>query len=117
MDEGTLVLLYFLAIGALALSLAVWVFRMGTRDRFISRKPFLKLAFWTIGLLVLVWLADWLIGKEQAFPLHIELLIAVAVGAGAFMVAATIWLAGFAYGRWRASRSDGVISRNRRPTR
>jgi hypothetical protein len=117
MDGGTLILLYFVAVGALALGLAVWVFRLGTRDRFITRKRFLNLAFWTIGLLMLVGLVNWSRGGKQEFPLHIDLLIGLAVGAAAFAIGSAIWFAGFCFGRWRASRSDGVISRNRRPPR
>lgn len=116
MDATTFGLLYLLAIGVFALGLVVWVFRLGTRDRFITRKPFLNLAFWTIAFLMFVGLMEWLTGREQDFPLHISLLITLAVGAMAFMIVAATWLAGFAYGRWRASRSEGVISRDRRPT-
>src|SRR5688572_28888117 len=106
MDVATWLLLVF---GGLALCLAVWLFRHGSRHRFITRKPFLHLGFWTIGMQVLLSIGDWLIRGIGDVPLFFRAIFAVAT----FAIGASIWLTGFFYGRWRTSRSDGVISRNR----
>ena len=95
----------FLLIGILIwLCAAALTFRHGARQRFISEIPLATIALWTIGLSLLPTLSDWMKGRPTE-----DWLLATAVAAVLFITACIIWLAGFFFGRWRASRRDGIV--------
>jgi len=101
----TLLVWLVLLIGPLVwLCAAALTFRHGARQRFISAMPIIPIALWTIGLSLLPALRDWLRGKPTE-----DWFIVAVVAAALFITACVVWLAGFFFGRFRASRRDGIV--------
>lgn len=82
----------------------VVLFRHGARQRFVLAIPFGSLALFTFGVQMISYVLDWLAGDTNG-----SLLDRLVATATVFAACSIIWLAGFFFGRWRASRREGIL--------
>jgi cyanate permease len=89
------------------LACAAWVFRHGTRSSHLNSIPLIRLVFYSLGLPLAASLFEWATGDPEKVPV----LTTLAVGGLYFVTASGVWLAGFFFGRWRAAKYRGIITR------
>jgi hypothetical protein len=100
-------LLVLLLFALLLLLCAALVFRHGFRSTYLDRFPLFLLAFCTFGVLLLDAIYEWVTADAGAAPVWMWM----AIGGFYFLAASAVWLIGFFFGRWRATKHSGVITR------
>ncbi len=104
----TTVLLAVLALTAATfLWFAILILRHGARQRFVTDAPLWRILFWSLGFQLALATADWLTGDEDARPLGWRL----GFGSALLIGAVAVWLTGFLFGRWRATKREGILKR------
>lgn len=82
------------------------MFRSGSRERFLTRRPFLTYALLVFGIVPARWTLDWLTDD----PKRSSFVLALVVGAILFGKASAVWFVGFPFGLWRRERRSGILS-------
>ena len=101
-----ILLAIFAAIALVCLWGAWRIFCRGMRDRVLAEAPYNEMAYYAAVAPVGSFIGDRVTGESDPRSLTSALI----VGATLYIVGALIWAAGFAFGRFKARKTDGQIT-------